>query len=71
MSTLPPLLRESDRDAFISWVQIEAEDHQPDEKRGGCTCGFCAWSVDHVLIMAIREVWDFRGHAPRTATKSR
>lgn len=60
-SSTPPLLRASDRDGFIAWVQIEAEDHQLEEQGGGCTCGFCAWSVEHVIIMAIREVWDFRG----------
>lgn len=60
--TMPPLLRESNQDAFIGWVQTEAEDHQPEKDGCGCTCGFCAWSIDHVIIMAIREVWEFRGH---------
>lgn len=33
-----------------------AERHEPDSTRGGCTCGFCAWSVEHVVRMAWREV---------------
>ncbi len=22
---------------------------------GGCICGFCAWSVEHVAIMVVRD----------------
>lgn len=32
----------------------ETGNHRPDEKRGGCSCGFCAWSVEHVVIMSVR-----------------
>ena len=34
---------------------LEAEKHQ-EEQHGGCTCGFCAWSVEHVVVMTVREV---------------
>jgi hypothetical protein len=37
-----------------------ADRHRPDEKRGGCVCGFCAWSPEHVAIMAYRDAVDFR-----------
>lgn len=40
------------------WISVKAERHRPDEQRGGCTCGFCAWSVEHVAIMAYREALD-------------
>lgn len=33
---------------------VEAERHQPEP--GGCTCGFCAWSVEHVAVMVARAV---------------
>lgn len=33
----------------------EAMKHREDTDRGGCTCGFCAWSPEHVAIMAYRE----------------
>lgn len=46
------------RDHVIAVAQVEAENHQPDDKRGGCTCGFCAWSVEHVLVMSLREALD-------------
>lgn len=42
---------------------VHARDHQPDRERGGCTCGFCAWSVDHVVTMSIAEAW------PRTVRR--
>jgi len=32
-----------------------AEKHREDTKRGGCTCGFCAWSPEHVAIMSYLE----------------
>lgn len=32
-----------------------AENHREDTKRGGCTCGFCAWSPEHVAIMSYLE----------------
>lgn len=35
-------------------AQIEAESHKP-EQGGGCTCGFCVWSVQHVVVMSVRE----------------
>jgi hypothetical protein len=37
------------------WVALKAEDHVEDRERGGCICGFCAWSPQHVAIMAYRE----------------
>lgn len=39
-------------------ISLNAEAHRPDEVRGGCMCGFCAWSVEHVAIMAYREAVD-------------
>jgi hypothetical protein len=35
-------------------ARTEYERHQPEP--GGCTCGFCAWSVEHVVIMCCRRV---------------
>lgn len=43
------------RDHVIAIAQMHAEGHQEDHVRGGCTCGFCVWSVDHVLVMSMRE----------------
>lgn len=40
------------------WVGLMADKHRPDEQRGGCTCGFCAWSVEHVAVMAYRDAVD-------------
>lgn len=48
----PP--RRDKRDEVISVAQVEAELHQP-ESGVGCTCGFCAWSVEHVLVISMRE----------------
>lgn len=42
-------------DQLSALAQGEAARHKPDEERGGCTCGFCAWSVEHVAIMSVRE----------------
>lgn len=36
-------------------VAMEAEKHQPDHERGGCTCGFCAWSAEHVVLMVLQD----------------
>lgn len=41
------------------WALVEAEKHQPEP--GGCTCGFCAWSVEHVVIMSLRAVLQLPG----------
>ena len=35
--------------------------HVPDQTRIGCSCGFCAWSPEHVAIMAYREAMDAEG----------
>ncbi len=43
-------------DEQIVKALIFAEKHEPDDERGGCTCGFCVWSSDHVLIMVLREL---------------
>jgi hypothetical protein len=38
------------RDAKLWAIATEvAERHQPEP--GGCTCGFCAWSGEHVALM--------------------
>jgi hypothetical protein len=42
------------KDHLIAVAQTEAERHRPDDKRGGCTCGFCVWSAEHVLVMSMR-----------------
>ncbi len=47
-----------ERDALVGFALVEAARHRKDRERGGCTCGFCAWSVEHVLIMSVREAWD-------------
>jgi hypothetical protein len=44
--------------AIETWAGIAAAKHRPDEKRGGCECGFCAWSVEHVAIMSVRDALD-------------
>lgn len=44
-----------DRDQFIAEVQVAMEKHAPEP--GGCICGFCAYSAEHAMIMAVREVW--------------
>lgn len=36
------------------YIAMFAERHQP-ESGGGCTCGFCAWSGEHVALMAYDE----------------
>lgn len=34
---------------------VEAEKHRPEQPNGiGCACGFCMWSVEHVVVMSIR-----------------
>lgn len=43
------------RDTLIARAQIEAEQHHMEDMGGGCTCGFCVWSVEHVLVMSMRE----------------
>lgn len=43
------------RDHLIAVAQVEAENHREDRERGGCTCGFCAWSAEHVLVMSMRH----------------
>lgn len=35
-------------------AKAEAERHLPDMERGGCTCGFCAYSIEHVVVMSVR-----------------
>lgn len=35
---------------------VKAEEHQPDLKRGGCTCGFCAFSTEHAVVMVARDL---------------
>lgn len=47
-----------DRYPLEGYIALFAEDHQHDLRRGGCTCGFCAWSPEHVAIMAYREACD-------------
>ena len=34
----------------------ESADHQSDDVRGGCTCGFCVWSQDHLALMVASRV---------------
>lgn len=29
--------------------------HRPENPGPGCTCGFCAWTAEHVVVMAYRE----------------
>lgn len=41
------------------WTMLalrEAESHQPDRERGGCTCGFCAWTGEHLALMVAGEI---------------
>jgi hypothetical protein len=51
----------AERDALRAAIQaveghakIEAEKHLPDMQNGGCTCGFCAYSIEHVVVMSLR-----------------
>lgn len=48
----------SERYPLEGLVSLMAAKHLPDKDRGGCICGFCAWSVDHVAIMAYRDAVD-------------
>lgn len=41
-----------------TFAGVMAAYHRPDETRGGCICGFCAWSVEHVAIMSVRDAMD-------------
>lgn len=34
--------------------------HKPEQDGAGCTCGFCVWSVEHVVVMSIREAWGLK-----------
>jgi len=45
-------------DDLEAWAQTMEEHHKPDGT-GGCTCGFCVWSIPHVLIMSIRDAWPY------------
>jgi hypothetical protein len=51
--------------ALEPWAQTEADKHQP-ESGGGCTCRFCMWSVEHVVIMSIRDAWPNAWRHPLT-----
>jgi hypothetical protein len=51
----------NERNRLEAAAQVAAEKHYPDRERGGCACGFCAYSVAHVLIESIREGWDTAG----------
>jgi hypothetical protein len=42
-------------DVLAARAQVAALDHR--EEGVGCSCGFCVWSVEHVLVMSIREAW--------------
>ena len=44
-----------DEERIEAALVIAAERHEPDPVRAGCMCGFCAWSVEHVVRMAWRE----------------
>lgn len=39
-----------------SFALMEAWEHEPDKERGGCSCGFVIWSVEHVVLMAARAI---------------
>lgn len=39
-------------------VAMYAAEHRPDTARGCCSCGFGAWSEEHVAIAAYREAVD-------------
>lgn len=39
-------------------IAMFAADHRPDTVRGGCSCGFVAWSGEHVAVTAYREAVD-------------
>ena len=45
-------------------AKIEAARHQPEP--GGCTCGFCAWSVEHVVVMSLRAALAVPADQPAT-----
>jgi hypothetical protein len=45
----------ADLRSLDGWVIGAADKHREDTKRGGCTCGFCAWSPEHVAIMSYLE----------------
>jgi hypothetical protein len=50
-----PLVEARLREQIEHGAAVAAERHIADTERGGCSCGFCVWSVEHVVIMAIRE----------------
>jgi hypothetical protein len=53
-----PHIEAAIRNQIEAAAGIMAAKHKPDEKRGGCECGFCAWSVEHVAIMSVRDGFD-------------
>lgn len=44
-----------DRYPLEGFIRTYAEQHREDTVNGGCTCGFSAWSAEHVAVMAYRE----------------
>ena len=45
-------------------VSLFSEKHEA-EADGGCACGFVAWSLPHVAIMAYREAVDWASDHPK------
>ena len=48
----------ADRYPLEAWVTMRAADHTYDQARQCCSCGFGAWSAEHVAVMAYREAVD-------------
>lgn len=51
--SVPVESREQPRD-WHGFAAMFVQDHQPEP--GGCTCGFCAWSVEHVAVSLAIEL---------------
>lgn len=47
-------------DTAEGWACVEAEKHRPMRGESYCSCGFCVWSAEHVVVMVLRSMFEHR-----------
>lgn len=56
--------------AAEGWALLEAEKHRPEPGESYCACGFCVWSVEHVVVMVLRSMFEHRIVRPHASAGS-
>lgn len=42
------------------WACVEADKHRPVPRESYCSCGYCVWSAEHVVVMVLRSMFEHR-----------